>query len=347
MRYARPVTGALPISWVPGRGVRASAALDLDEGPQRIGPGGVPDTTNMKGRVYPVRSFHRLSDRAKAEKLREMAIAYGKEPAMRFFVVNSILRPAGVTNFRDYPRVAAALLRAVQTGGSLGIIYTNEPDEQLQSPWWTIKVRTGDCDDLSLLLAAAAHSVRLPWRFVLGGTGMVRKQWLKPLGKNDAQGRPLHRVMETRVKGPCRWAAAPGHGGGRPGRMPPRFQAHHIYLDLGWPPFSEGNGTTSWAPAEPSAQVPLGYDVMTQGMPPGAYGNWTPPTASRSSSSSNTLPELGTMENVTRAEEFIESRPLLQRVWDALDWSEVLAGAVSGSIQAVVIAYMLKQMKLQ
>ena len=336
--YARPVHGALPISWVPGRGVNGRAALDLDEGPQAIGADGRPDTTNMKGRVYPVRSFHRLSDRAKVRKLKEMAISYGKEPAMRFFVVNTILRPAGVTNFRDYPRVAAALLKAAQTGGSLGIIYTNEPDEQLQSPWWTIKVRTGDCDDLSLLLAAMAHAVRLPWRFVLGGHGLKDVQYLKPLGKNDAQGRPLSRVMVRKVPGPCRWAEGT--------KMPRGFKAHHIYLDLGWPPFSETKGTTTWAAAEPSVACALGYDVMNQGMPPGAYGSWGGPQKQRQAAGhAASLPELGSVET-SRAQEYIQAHPLLDRVWESLDWSEIIAGAVSGTIQAVVIAYMLNRLKL-
>jgi hypothetical protein len=335
----------------------------FQEGPQRIGPGGIPDMSDMRGRLFGVPGFHRWSDRKKVRKLREMAEAYGNDPRMRFFTVNSVLRPAGATDFRNYRQVAETLLKAVQDAGTLGIMYTNEPNEQLQSPWWTLKVRTGDCDDMSLLLAAMAHSVRLPWRFVLAGT---------------ARG------------GRARWAEG--------GRMPRGFRASHIYLDLGWPPFSEGKKdahgrpVTQWAPAEPTLRgLPLGHDVVLHGIPGqgqrldlgggvaghtagpswggftnGAYGDFGGTIYSRranwgdaalasngstggSTGGSTAEEEVYYLQPTNGALAQLQDKPLVgivARAVASLDASLILAEAIGAVIQAVIVSYALSKLKL-
>jgi len=180
--------------------------------------------SRLDGAVIPIRGWSRASDRRKLRMLRELAVRYGGDPHMRWFVVEHILRPSGVQQ-RDYPGQAAALLRWVQQT----LYYTNEPDEQVQSPWRTIKVRTGDCDDSALLLATFAESIRLPWKFCLAG--------------QDRRGRPV-RYFEG-------------------GRAPIGVQYAHIYVSLGWPPFKP----QTWASAEQTVKgAPLGYDVVKDGV---------------------------------------------------------------------------------
>ena len=193
------------ISWIPAHPLR------LEEGPI------------VEQKVYQHRGWAAWGDASKMRALREMAVQYGRDPRMRWFTVNTVLRPAGV-DFRDYERTAATMLAWVQRE----IYYTNEPGEQIQAPWWTIKYKTGDCDDMALLLAAMAESCRIPWKFSLGG--------------RDRKGRPVRYIEGER----------------------PRYDVtySHIYLYLGWPPFRP----TKWAAAEPTLKgAPLGYDVVLQG----------------------------------------------------------------------------------
>ena len=224
-----------------------SLQADLSDGPQGLEESGAPDmASNVGGRVYGVKGWKSWSHHRRIAYLREMAEAYGRDPRMRWFVVHHVLLPAGVSDFRQYSQVAAALLKWVQDN----VYYTNEADEQIQSPWWTLKVKTGDCDDNAVLLATMAHSVRLPWRFVLAGRGR----------------RGMARWNEDHAPtGKVRYPALPKHG----------WDPTHIYLDLGWPPFTEGKAAkdglgvvrplTRWAAAEPTMKgVPLGFDVAEQ-----------------------------------------------------------------------------------
>jgi hypothetical protein len=193
------------ISWLPKNPLR------LEEGPI------------VEQKVYQHRGWAAWNDASKMRALRTMAVEYGRDPRMRWFTVNTVLRPAGV-DFRDYERTAATMLAWVQRN----IYYTNEPGEQIQAPWWTIKYKTGDCDDMALLLASMAESVRMPWKFALGG--------------HDRKGKAI-RYIE--------------------GEREPRGVTYsHIYLYLGWPPFKP----QKWAAAEPTLKgAPLGYDVVLQG----------------------------------------------------------------------------------
>lgn len=177
--------------------------------------------SRLKGHIYNIPSWDRWDDRRRVAFLRQMAERYGEDPAMRWWVVQNVLIPANVSPM-DNERQARALLAWVQTN----IYYANEPGEQIQSPWRTLAERTGDCDDMALLLAAMAHSIGLGFKFAIAG--------------RDASGNPI------------RWVdGAPW----RPGRY------SHIYLQLGWPALAP----TSWASAEPTLRgTPLGYDVVLQ-----------------------------------------------------------------------------------
>jgi len=177
--------------------------------------------------VYLSRSWHRMSDKRKIAMLRRFAAEHGRDPALREFTINKVLRPAGAFGTdRDYPAQIRALLAFAQT-----FSYVNEPDEQLQSPYYTLKVRFADCDDLAILIASMAHSIRLPYRFVLMGKGTFGK--------------------------PVRWIEGT--------RMPRGVRFHHVYLQLGWPPFKPKH----WVTTEPTLPgAPPGYDVALHGMPP-------------------------------------------------------------------------------
>ena len=105
------------------------------------------------------------------------------------------------------------------------VYYTQEAGEQLQSPWRTLQ-HGGDCDDAAIVLYSMAYSVGLPVRLALAGA--------------DSSGRPV------------RWVE------GEPFK---RANYTHIYALLGWP----AGRPRKWAAAEPTMQVPLGYDVTIHG----------------------------------------------------------------------------------
>ena len=137
-------------------------------------------------------------------------------------VAVAVCRAAGAPP-RAYEKQAGALLRFVQER----VYYVNEPGERLQDPFYTLKVGYGDCDDMALLLAALAESMRLPWRLAISGSA--------------PGGRP--RMV--------RWTE------GEP--YPSGVKWAHIYVRLGWPAFQP----TTWVSAEPTIKgVPLGWDVV-------------------------------------------------------------------------------------
>ena len=103
------------------------------------------------------------------------------------------------------------------------IYYVNEPGERLQDPLYTLRVRYGDCDDMVILLATFYETIRLPWKFVLSGPNKSGK---------------LIRWVEGDPKKNARWS--------------------HIYLIVGSPPFKP----TKWEFAEPTLNVPLGWDIV-------------------------------------------------------------------------------------
>lgn len=170
-------------------------------------------------KVYHLKGWRAMTNPERVALIARVSEQAGMDPRLATLAVE-IFRANGVEP-RDYRGQAAALLAWVQQN----IYYVNEPDERLQDPEYTLRVRYGDCDDMAILLAALAHSVRLPVRPVISG--------------RDARGK-LHRYHhgdKTITKG-VGWA--------------------HIYLQICLDPY--GNGP--WTYAEPTLQVPLGWDVV-------------------------------------------------------------------------------------
>jgi hypothetical protein len=226
--------------------VRAYGAADwaaapsswLSDIPRDGGNVHVPGLTEMpirwdegppwRSKAYHVPSWYRGSDRKRVALLRKYSAEYGHDPRLRQFVIKHVLAPAGVLfPSRQYAQQAAAILSWVQRN----IAYVNEPGELIQGPWHTLKVRSGDCDDLATLVAAMAETIGLGWRFVLGGS--------------DRKGRPMRWTEGTKQPSGC--------------------QFFHIYLDLGWPALRP----KVWKAAEPTMPVPLGYDIAIHGVPRG------------------------------------------------------------------------------
>jgi hypothetical protein len=178
-----------------------------------------------------------MDDGQRLRWLTEFGNLYGNDPRMREFTINHVLRPAGVQG-RDYERQAKAILSWVQQN----VLYVNEPGEQLASPWHTLRVRHGDCDDMAILGYSMAKSIALPVRYILAG-------------------------KDKKTGARVRWTPT------RRQRKPPkRFKFFHIYLQLGWPPFKP----SVWKSAEPTVKgAPLGYDVVRHG-PPKRSADGTP-----------------------------------------------------------------------
>ena len=109
------------------------------------------------------------------------------------------------------------------------IRFTAEPNERIQSPQYTLTEKFGDCDDLGVLLAALGHSRRLPFKFTLSGRDMGGKR--------------------------VRWVEGDGNA--------PRAAWTHIYVLSQWPPFRP----TKSAFAEPTLDVPLGWDALRDAPP--------------------------------------------------------------------------------
>ena len=266
------------------------------------------------GKIWHVRGWHKWGDKKKVRHLRKLAQEYGGDPHMRWFTVQRVLRPYGVEP-RDYKRSAEAILHYVQHQ----IYYTNEPGEQIQSPWATIREQTGDCDDMALLACSMAESIRLNWRLVLSGT--------------DRRGRPV------------RWADGT--------RFPRGARFSHIYYEIGFPPFAPPEKTT-WLASEPTIRgLPLGYDAAVQGVPQHmrgghdlgglGYGNALENAANAAVDEAKALEEA----RIARLEVY---RPL--RVWRSdgilgvlglLPWGSILTAVIEGTLTALVLEFILRR----
>jgi hypothetical protein len=171
-------------------------------------------------KVFDLPAFDGYQDPKKLDVLARLAEQSGRDPALATLAVQ-IFREYGVQP-RDYKGQAAALLRWVQNN----IYYVNEPDERLQEPKYTLRVRYGDCDDMAILLYSLARSVRLPAQFVISGVD----------GKGNK--RRYHQIDKHFPHG-VRWG--------------------HIYIAIGDRPYGE----PTWWYAEPTLKnVPLGWDVV-------------------------------------------------------------------------------------
>ena len=173
----------------------------------------------LAGKLFHLPQWNQWSDHQRVKFLRDCAESYGQDPRLRQFVIDNVLRHRAS---RDYQGQAKLILAWVQNN----ITYYNETKEQLQSPWYTIHKRSGDCDDQSILLGAMFESVKLPWRFVLSG-------------RQGSSGKKLRWIEGTPEPRGVKWS--------------------HIYTAVGWPPFQP----TQWAYAEGTVKgVPLGWDVV-------------------------------------------------------------------------------------
>jgi len=171
--------------------------------------------------LYHLPSWGKLGHAGRVAQIRKLITSYGRDPRIRNLAL-SIVKQSGVQP-RDYDGQAAAILAWVQNPAN--VFYANEAHEQLQSPMYTLRVKTGDCDDLVILLGSLYDSIRLSNRLVLSG--------------RNRQGKMV-RWMEGR------------------GRPPRGVQFSHIYMSVGTPPFRP----TKWHYTEPTAQKPLGWDVV-------------------------------------------------------------------------------------
>lgn len=265
------------------------------------------------GKIYHVGRWFKAHDARKVKWLRQLAQDYGADPQMRWFTAK-IVENAGAQP-RDYQAQAAAILAFVQNH----VYYTNEPGEQIQSPWRTLSVKNGDCDDCATLMASMAESIALPWRFALGG--------------KMRDGRPV------------RWIE------GQP--WPAGAQMGHIYVFLGWPPFAP----SAWAAAEPTVRgLPLGHDVVTQGVPEGMRGGHDlgSGTSNRgvggfggffgcdTGTCAAAPPVAQTATGLTVREETSSSsaaNATLSRAWNAIGGRDLLPSVVQGTITALAIAW--------
>ena len=171
-------------------------------------------------KVIHLPNWGKMGDKGRVAFINKMIKSYGRDPRLRQ-VALSIIRQAGVQP-RDYKGQASALLKWVNQN----IYYINEPGEQLQSVWYTLRTKSGDCDDTHILLCSLAESVRLPWKTVLSG-----------------------RVRATGQR--VRWIS------GSP--FPKGVKFSHIYSLLGWPPFRP----QEWTFADPSLKnAYLGWDIV-------------------------------------------------------------------------------------
>lgn len=142
--------------------------------PFGLDPRAVKEITLDAPKTFHVAGWGRMNDRQRVAMLRQIAESSGRDPRIRQLAFG-ILQGAGLAQ-RDYQGQAAAILRWVQAN----VNYVNEPGEILQDPLYTVKVKSGDCDDIAMLIAALFEAVALPWKYVLSGVvGNQRVQWIE------------------------------------------------------------------------------------------------------------------------------------------------------------------------
>mgnify|MGYP003640034788 CR=1 FL=1 len=270
---------------------------------------GPPVPGNRK--VWQIPSWGKMSDGQRMMYIRRLSRGWGRDPRVRNFAVK-IYRAKGISP-RDYRGQAKALLEWVQKH----IYYLNEPGEILQSPIYTLRkdVRSGDCDDVAIVLASLATASRLGIRFVLSG-------------KSKTTGKMVRWIEGTPEPRNVKWA--------------------HIYVQIGWPAFNP----THWESAEGTLQgAPLGWDVTRSHMYPpipGAPGvALFPEMAGFGSLGTGTTPPVlapppspALVELKQQAEEKVRTDTQRKAFWASLDWGEI----ATATIPAVVSGFVLYRM---
>lgn len=266
-----------------------------------------------------------MSDGERVKYIKRLIISYGRDPRIRNVAVR-IYREAGVKP-RDYQGQAKALLAWVQRS----IYYLNEPSELLQAPLYTLnpKVRSGDCDDISILLGALATSSRLGVKIVLSG-------------KDPRTNKMVRWVEGTPEPRGIKWA--------------------HIYVLIGWPAFNP----VHWEAAEGTlAGAPLGWDVTRSHLYkkiPGAPGvplfpemggrsgfggigienavpNPLTPVAPVAPPTTAQAAAAGVASRRLDAAEVVERRKTrLQGFFATLDWNQIAVATIPAIISGFVLA---------
>lgn len=265
--------------------------------------------------VWQIPQWGQMTDGQRVVYIRKLSRSWGRDPRVRNFAVK-IYRAAGVSP-RDYRGQAKALLAWVQQH----IYYLNEPGEMLQSPIYTLRkdVRSGDCDDIAILLAALATASRLGIRFVLSG-------------KSKISGKMV------------RWIE------GQP--EPPNVKWAHIYVQIGWPAFKP----TNWESAEGTLKgAPLGWDVTRQHLykpirgapgvplfPELGYGALEDQRSAAGPAATAPMP--GMVADAQEQEEKARQDVERKAFWASLDWSEIAVATIPAVISGFVL-YKLTQRK--
>lgn len=171
--------------------------------------------------------------------------------------------------------------------------FTAEPGERLASVQHTLSVKFGDCDDLAIALASLAHSIRLPFKFCLSGRNRKGEKirWIEGVGS-------------------C-----------------PRGVAwSHIFLLAGWPSFTP----KTWAFAEPTLDVRLGWDLLTETIPKGRtdLAGLSPLRGPLGSVSSGNLPSPRAKESPLQ---------VVKRHAGKINWYTVATYALGGLASALLV----------
>lgn len=272
---------------------------------------GPPIPGNRK--VFQIPGWGSMNDGQRMAYIRKMARSWGRDPRVRNFVVK--LYRAHRIQPRDYRGQAKTLLRWTQRN----IYYLNEPGEILQSPIYTLRkdVRSGDCDDVAILLMSMATASRLGARLVLSG-------------KSNRTGQMVRWVEGTPEPPNVKWA--------------------HIFVQIGWPAFRP----VHWESAEGTLKgAPLGWDVTRAHLYkpiPGApgvalsgtgFGTLEFPGAEKTPAPGPPPPVDATSSLVTQqAEEKVREKARVRAFFSSLDWADIAAA----TIPAIVSGFVLYQM---
>lgn len=257
----------------------------------------------MNGKVYTIPEWAKYSDERRVAWIRQQLIEeYAPDPRWAS-LVSRILRDRGVQP-RDWPAIAAALRKWVAET----IYYVNEKGERIQSPWRTLELGCGDCDDCAILLATLASSIDMPNRLVLAGrrkSGQLVR-WI------EGQGKP-----------------------------PAGVEWFHIYVMLGWPPGKPKH----WASAEATmASAPLGYDLVKHGIVVDNHGRPRIPRPGELSrgpqQGQGFYGDLGTAAEDT--ELLGERKGFLKRLFSREFVQNAILSAIEASIGAVFIYYVTR-----
>jgi hypothetical protein len=116
-----------------------------------------------------IRRIQAGTGRVLANKTLDVMVKFAKEsahnPSFRFWV-GCALFPSGATT--SEPETTRPLIDRIVAWVRTHLRYIGDPatSEWVQTPEITLAMRGGDCDDLSVLIAAMAHAVGIPARFI-------------------------------------------------------------------------------------------------------------------------------------------------------------------------------------